>query len=1710
MEQKINNNVLERVEKARKRLLDLTMKNSLLNFRHSDRAIGHIRIINSNIDELYKDLVSGKDIEIISLPALPREPEDEKNTTFQNAFELALVTDEIYLKEKAKLDKQDTIDDLEEKSIRELKNRVRERLGLPPLKTLEITKKEWAKENGIDPNYENSLYCNTATSSHKITVQTLLYPKELNSKISALKKVIKSDREEKGANTFYAALGFLEWYEQSNSEIKHFAPLLLIKLEDIKQDNKTQQKITFSSGEEPFIINFSLKEKLKEFNLNLPDFSGDDTPTKYFNKINNLIKSYPKWKIRNYITVGRFIFSRLAMYEDLNIENWKTLLSSKNDLLKALFDSRIDEGCKDIYDIDRDEIVNQYAPLLVASADSSQHSAIIDAIKGNNLVIKGPPGTGKSQTITNLIANALYANKKVLFMAEKKAALDVVFARLKYVGLEDFCLELHSDKTNISHLRAGLQKRLHRGNSSPGESVISEFEIEKLITKKRELRDYYDLLQMPIEKLNKTLYELVWQVKTLEKFIINFPIAIKNIQLENISKVKQSDIDIDIEALNGLENLYDNYLQSIENQNDEWNNIKSCSIKIQDIDNLLNQTELILGNIKDVLEYKNNIEKSWGLNIPNTLVETNRLLENLQEYNLFLEENKINSAWLEYFIDTENHEKIKNFINKIDEYNKLYTQLSKIYRNPLLSDDELINLEEVIEKLRSSKFFQASLEDVLSEKENIVNELENWNKNDKLKDISKLIYQKDADLSIGEICYIKDIIKEFIDAASLIPSFANNIDIFKSYNWNMLDEIEKKINNLHTEHEKLSEIFDMDFVLKIDDIRAKLSKLISYIKSSSFLSIFNADFRNAKSFYKSISLKIKQNKDTILKNSKVLLKYMTQLSEFYDNSNFSYTMSPYFKGVDTNINDMQKVRNLFEKISEGSIIYGEEITQKVYNYCTSKENFDSFQKIINLAKSYSQFALSSSLRDVNQLYNEYYIELNNKNIIISLLDKNFINLFINQKILIEDISKSILLLKKLQNYHSSIEIDNKLLPIIPNLTLGIQSDTSILKNILLFIEKIQNDCNIKNFANFIKFISTGILMDIIEDVKNYNDKTLNLGKKISDIEELFIFAGNGYQKKAYEGKSLIELLAYFEKLLHNKDAIYHICVFFDALRQAEKQRYGSLVSYIHENNFSFQNISNIYLFLVYNHFIKNIKNDKWIDFIPNKMKELTDDIRNLDNDVFKLNGKKLIQVLEKINIPMGYNSDRVSKKTELQLIKHQLSEHCRKIPIRRFIYQAGRAIQALKPCFLMSPIAVAQYIPSQSIEFDLLIIDEASQMYFEEALGGIFRSKQIVVVGDNNQLPPTPFFHKSNSQEDDHEENEDDAINGSSILDACLMQGFENRELLWHYRSKDSSLIAFSNNKFYNDTLNIFPTPVVNSEINGVQCCHVEGIYQNRQNEKEADAIIREIKNFVRCYPEKSLGIATINVTQKNLLEKKCELLQNEDQKFKEYCDKWSSTLESFFVKNLENVQGDERDYIFVSTVYGPETEDGRVLQRFGPINGKYGHRRLNVLFTRAKYGLKLFTSLKSEDIIVSAQSTPGVEIFRDYLLYAETRRIENGTLTERGFDSAFEKRVYDILTSKGYEIDKQVGVKGFFIDLAVKHPKNKAYYAVGIECDGAPYHSTKSARDRDCIRQSVLESLGWKIYRIWSTDWFHNTEKEIQKLLSYLDTISKEEPYPK
>ena len=440
--------------------------------------------------------------------------------------------------------------------------------------------------------------------------------------------------------------------------------------------------------------------------------------------------------------------------------------------------------------------------------------------------------------------------------------------------------------------------------------------------------------------------------------------------------------------------------------------------------------------------------------------------------------------------------------------------------------------------------------------------------------------------------------------------------------------------------------------------------------------------------------------------------------------------------------------------------------------------------------------------------------------------------------------------------------------------------------------------------------------------------------------------------------------------------------------------------------------------------------------------------------------------------------------------------------------RAGRALQCLKPCFMLGPMSVAQYLKPGHLEFDLVVMDEASQIRPEEAVGAIARAKQLVVVGDPKQLPPTNFFQRVLGSDDgDSVEDEVTALEESeSILDAAMPVFSPIRRLRWHYRSRDERLITFSNYEFYDNDLIVFPSAFPGDPSYGVRLRQIpNGVFLGRKNVNEAINVVDEAANHMKSHPDESLGVVTMNLEQRGIIEELFDRKSDSDPAVQNYLTKYEEKNEPFFVKNLENVQGDERDVIFISFTYGPREVGGRVPQVFTTITAETGWRRLNVLFTRARKRIVAFSAMRSSDIRVNPTSSRGVKALKGYLEYAETGRLETWRETNRPPDSDFEVAVADSLRRHGVECVAQLGVSDYFIDLAVKHLGVADGYILAIECDGATYHSAKSVRDRDRLRQMVLEQRGWKVHRIWSTNWFRDPEGQIRVVLKKIEKLIDE-----
>jgi very-short-patch-repair endonuclease len=457
----------------------------------------------------------------------------------------------------------------------------------------------------------------------------------------------------------------------------------------------------------------------------------------------------------------------------------------------------------------------------------------------------------------------------------------------------------------------------------------------------------------------------------------------------------------------------------------------------------------------------------------------------------------------------------------------------------------------------------------------------------------------------------------------------------------------------------------------------------------------------------------------------------------------------------------------------------------------------------------------------------------------------------------------------------------------------------------------------------------------------------------------------------------------------------------------------------------------------------------------------------------------------------------------LGLLRKEIAKKRRHIPLRQLLAQTGTAIQAIKPVFMMSPLSIATFLEQGGLDFDLVVFDEASQVRPVDAFGAILRGRQTIVVGDEMQLPPTAFFDAMTGGGAGEDEGEEEPMSADiqSVLKLFLAKEAPKEPLLWHYRSRHHSLIAFSNAEFYGNELVVFPHAEQRSEDLGLVYHYLpETVYgrgRTQRNPAETREVAEAVLDHARENPDETLGVAAFSASQMQAILDELETMRRLQPEYEGFFT--AHPEEPFFVKNLENVQGDERDVIFISVGYGRDAS-GSVSMNFGPLNQQGGERRLNVLITRARRRCEVFTNLRADDIDLSRTNARGVQALKHFLRYAETQTLDEAVTGPPPTESPFESAVRDVLEDAGHQVDTQVGVAKYRVDLAVVDQQDPGRYVLGIECDGKTYHHARSARDRDRLRQAVLEQMGWRLYRIWSTDWFKHPEREAKRLLEAVE----------
>lgn len=1642
----------------RKRLLDLTTKNRLLSFRWTRGRV--VRAVHTGLDDLYDYLKSGRSLVFRPVP----EPRKEDYET----------------------------------------------VG-PDRRKPEAV--QCAKRQGIDVSYE------LPPTGEGILrhIQTLLYPEDLERILRNIDRAARTAIEESGTNMLYLVFGFMAWYESDDAQEPRYAPLLTmpVMLKRIRYDHAFLYEITHT-GEE-IVDNLTLREKLRQdFSLDLPSFDEEDTPSTYFGKVAQLAgtKVQPPWHVSRQVSLGLLSFGNLLMYLDLDPTRWPTEKAiDQNKLVKSLFEGtdRHEEAGGEVFEYAVEEDPRAVRLPLVFDADSSQHSAIVDAMDGKDLVVEGPPGTGKSQTISNLIAAALTDGKTVLFVSEKLAALEVVRDRLDRAGLGVFCLELHSHKTQKQKILEDIKARLLAQWSFP---VARELDAKQRELEDRRLRlkRYADLMNSVVHnEMELTVHQVLWAAERQRRALGTKAALFSAEEYPSARTCGYTEHERLKEAAKQLAE----HCVAIGGspQNHAWFGYYPFKLILGD-EPALTRVVQRLAEAADALgaEYAQSHER-LGFDLP----PTRRAFTSL--YGQVVSVPSPSGAEAVELLPRICGEDGIEIVREFERQVRHVLQRMPTLQRMLVASDRL---EEADLNLATKALEEAGK---LNQADTPHPDIQRHAH--ALQDLAAEIRQ--ACVFFAEVAQRLGVevvpTRQGLAAlwATMNAARAAPLDLLPYRRPQLaeptatiaLERATQRAATVRNRREAVEALFDTSLLPPRDELATALRAMRT---SAGLLRTLRPEWRKAARTYRGVRLV----RSWVLRAAQCevelhsLVTYLDDKTLFNGDTELQELLGGLFQGIDTDFALVSRLtdwyahaRKAFERVG-GSVDFtlflglpadiiewlaamaqegerhwqaAETLQERVWAaledtgvplaFSSNEPTFTDLTEVLEIA--------TGTLKEISSVLGSYLAAPASPRELVTLIKEVLSVTGMRREIEHAEAARALL-----GEHFQGLETDFAPIHAVINWSqaircagLSVQIETWLLRPV------------------------PGSLLALRSALEAAEAKWRAVDAATLEFGRFGMLNWEAWQRGYSEDATGIGERT--RRALADSVGLWTWAAFSRALYRAEELGLSMLTTPVLNGQLAGSEVSPAFGFLFFNSIARAIlrENPALIEFSGLSHEQLRQAFSELDKEVIRLNGKHCANVIDRVKTaPKGRGSGSPKSYTEMALITNEIHKKRGHIPIRQLVNRAGEALQALKPCFMMGPLSVAQYLEPGKLHFDIIIMDEASQIRPEEAIGALARGGQMVIVGDPKQLPPTSFFERFWEGADGEEAEETAAGGMESILDMCRAR--HRRQLCWHYRSQHEALIHFSNEHFYRSRLIVFPSPYGVQTGLGLRHHYVsKGLYENRRNLEEArrvaDAVIYHFLNHLG----ESLGVATLNLPQRDLIEEEIDRRLRVNPQAEKYIEKWKNEgLMPFFVKNLENVQGDERDVIFISTTYG-RSRAGVVAQRFGPINQPDGWRRLNVLFTRARKRVELFTSMQPSDIVVDVKSSEGVRALRDYLAYVRDGILEGPKEGGREPDSDFEIAVAEVLQNAGYEVVPQLGVAGFFIDIAVRNPARPGEYIAAIECDGATYHSARSVRDRDRIRQEILEGLGWKdrIYRIWSTDWFRDPNAQIKRLLAFLES---------
>jgi very-short-patch-repair endonuclease len=1467
--------------------------------------------------------------------------------------------------------------------------------------------------------------------------------KELETRLVELYRSARTTLQEGGANTLFLALGFLNWTRDDKAGQKYKAPLILIPISLHRKSVRSGFTVCLHEDEPRF--NPTLVEMLRQdFHLNLGvadgDLPHDDAGLDValiWKTVSHAVRDIKGWEVSDEVVLAPFSFAKYLMWVDLT---QRTDQLRQNSVVRHLIDTpREPYASTTAFPIAK-QLDTEFSPdktFCPLPADSSQLSAVMAAVRGKDFVLVGPPGTGKSQTIANLIAQCLAEGKRVLFVSEKIAALDVVYRRLREVGLGEFCLELHSSKAR----KLDVITQLHKAWDAQGDVDPEEWRMQaaKLKRLRDDLNQYvhrlhhrhrngltiYKAIGTAVDGEDVPKLELCWSGQDAHDLA----------QLDVLREVAER-LRVNAESV-GADQLLKGPLMAVGRA--EWTpswqqtfisasravvpaveDLQSAILAFQDATGLLGlpsgrRARLALADLARNLPAA--FGRHWGFVFRSDVRD---LLDRLRGgFELVAQHRGLNAqispAWPESTVA-----RCKKALALLAERERVFSELGKPW-----SSDIVAELEKGLRLL-----------DDLSTNE------------------------RSLSVQYGEQV-------EQLNVHQLQRGWAEAEQSAWPLSWLRKRKLCKALQECVTGEGDANVANDIPVLVRIRELKAEIAKL-------EIGPVAEGVWAGLKTRPEFVHLALRFQK--ALQKASGREAWTDEGFELVENGRCGNHLASelsrvrILRGLDAEIAGMQSLSSETGGFWDGHATRQDRLAAAMRFAGALRD----VQDCGVLQGEHDEVASSDCGADLAADYQR-----------------------LRQRAVVEE---------KLRGF-------DDLRSLTGATWAGLQTSEDAIERAAAFHSVVS--AAIANLAETPE--DTAVLRQAFEQLVVEGNAMLEPSGPVAEAGKRYINAHEALQPVLvnliaigsfsdgvtmhFNDLPLDDLVACCRQIASAEPRLKAWCAWRKVREEALALSLAPIVDAMEAGAVlppevlrAFEtNYSRWWLNAV-------VDNEPVIrNFVSAEHEKRIGDFRALDRQFTEVT-RAWVRASLCAGLP---KPDTVSRHSEWGTLRHEINKKKQHKPLRELMKEIPTVLTKLTPCLLMSPLSIAQYLAADASAFDVVVFDEASQIPVWDAIGAMARGKQVVMVGDPKQLPPTAFFDRASSSMDD----EDVEGDLESILDECMGANLPTMNLSWHYRSRNESLIAFSNHRYYGGGLVTFPSPV--TEDRAVSFHHVNGIYEKggaRINKVEAKALVADIVAKLKSpnFSESKLtiGVVTFNTEQMNLIEDLLDEERRKDPSLEPYFSEME--LEPLFVKNLESVQGDERDIIYFSITYGPDLT-GAVSMNFGPMNRDGGERRLNVAITRARQELRVFSSLKAEQFDLSRTQAAGVRDLKHFLEFAERgpqalAEATKGSLG--GFESPFEEAVAGALASKGWQVHTQIGASTFRVDLGIVHPDAPGTYLCGVECDGATYHRSATARDRDMLREQVLRGLGWEIARIWSTDWWIDRAGTLAKVHLALERL--------